>query len=185
MTGSNAGRPAVGYIRAGLDASSSNGHSLDAQREKIAAYCSMHGLALLTTHVDDGPDGNGRPGFQRALDAVCQSGAVLVVESLSRLARSTSECMEIAGRLERCGADLASLHETLDTTTMGRSFFRVMASMRELESTPPCGVTAAMASTRPTRTSNRGFRAAERASLQGDETMESYKSPLLFAADWS
>lgn len=137
MTGKNAAGQAVGYVRVSTDGQALDGVSLDAQREKVAAYCSLHGLTLLTTISDEGLSGkraDNRPGLKRALEAVCKNKAVLVVYSLSRLARSTRDCIEIADRLEKCGADLASISEKLDTTSsMGRFFFRLMASLGELE----------------------------------------------------
>jgi DNA invertase Pin-like site-specific DNA recombinase len=57
-----------------------------------------------------------------------------VVYSLSRLARNTREAIEISERLDRAGADLASLHEKIDTTTaMGRFVFKLLAAIAELE----------------------------------------------------
>lgn len=136
MTGKNVTR-AVGYIRVSTEEQAAEGVSLDAQREKIKAYCLLHGLELLTVIADEGLSGkraDNRPGLQKALERVCKEKAVLVVYSLSRLARSTRDCINIAERLEQCGADLASISEKLDTTSsMGRFFFRLMASLGELE----------------------------------------------------
>jgi len=72
--------------------------------------------------------------LQAAVSDVCKNGGVLIVFSLSRLARSTRDCIELADRLERHDADLASISEKIDTTSsMGRFFFRLMASLGELE----------------------------------------------------
>lgn len=128
---------AIGYIRVSTLDQATEGVSLDAQREKIVAYCALHGLELLDTFADEGISGkraDNRPGLQRALDAVCKRGAVLVIYSLSRLGRSTMDCINICARLEKSGADLASVAERIDTTSsMGRFVFRLMASLGELE----------------------------------------------------
>ena len=75
-----------------------------------------------------------RPGLQAALKAVCKAKGVLVVYSLSRLARSTRDTLELADRLDRAGADLVSLSEQLDTTSAaGKMVFRLLAVLAEFE----------------------------------------------------
>jgi site-specific DNA recombinase len=132
-----AGRYAIGYIRVSTAEQAEEGVSLDAQREKIGQYCNLHGMLLSETCADEGISGkraDNRPGLTRALDEVCRSKGVLVVYSLSRLARSTRDCITISERVEKCGADMASITEKIDTTSgMGRFFFRLMASLGELE----------------------------------------------------
>lgn len=137
MTGKNTAIQAVGYIRVSTEGQAMDGVSLDVQREKIQAYCSLHGLTLIETMADEGISGkraDNRPGLQRALTEACRRKAVLVVYSMSRLCRSTRDAIAIADRIEKCGADLASISEKIDTTSsMGRFFFRLMASLGELE----------------------------------------------------
>lgn len=130
-------KQAVGYIRVSTLDQATEGVSLADQREKINAYCALHGLELLAVHADEGISGkraDNRPGLQRALVEVCKRKAVLVVYSLSRLARSTRDCIGLSERLEKCGADIASITEKLDTTSsMGRFFFTLMSALGELE----------------------------------------------------
>jgi DNA invertase Pin-like site-specific DNA recombinase len=70
-----------------------------------------------------------------ALDAVTAApGAVLVVYSLSRLARSVRDTLQISERLEAGGADLVSLSESIDTTSAtGKMVFRLLAVLAEFE----------------------------------------------------
>ena len=130
-------KAAVGYIRVSTEDQAAEGVSLDAQREKIAAYCALHGLELHQTFEDAGLSGkraDNRPGLQAALRAVCERRGVLVVYSLSRLARSTRDCILLSERLEKHGADIASITEKLDTTSsMGRFFFTLMSALGQLE----------------------------------------------------
>ena len=80
-------------------------------------------LAEGDIRVDAGISGkraDNRPGLIAALDSACQARGVLVVYSLSRLARSVRDTLDIAERLERAGADLVSLSEQIDTTSAGR-----------------------------------------------------------------
>lgn len=128
---------AFGYVRVSTEGQVEEGVSLAAQREKIAAYCSLHGLELVAVEGDEGLSGrraDNRPALQRALTAACKAKGVLVVYSLSRLARSTRDCIDIAERLKRSGAGLASITEKLDTASaMGEFFFTLMAALGQLE----------------------------------------------------
>jgi DNA invertase Pin-like site-specific DNA recombinase len=87
--------------------------------------------------VDAGISGkrsDNRPALQAALDDVCRLRGVLVVYSLSRLARSTRDTLAIAERLEKAGADLVSLSEKIDTTSAaGKMIFRLLAVLAEFE----------------------------------------------------
>lgn len=111
--------------------------SILTQRERMQQYCKFHGWTVANSFEDRAASGGsmkGRPGLAAALDAVCEVKGVLVVYSLSRLARSTRDAIKIMERLGSAGAELASLHEKLDTTSaMGRFIFRMMASLAELE----------------------------------------------------
>lgn len=70
----------------------------------------------------------------RALQAANEAGGVLVVYSLSRLARSTKDTIAIGEQLEKAGADLVSLSEQIDTTSAaGKMIFRMLAVMAEFE----------------------------------------------------
>ena len=129
----------VAYLRVSTAGQAVEGVSLEAQRERIAAWCAAQGasLAAADIHVDAGLSGkraDNRPALQAALDSVCRVGGVLVVYSLSRLARSTRDTLAIAERLERSGADLVSLSESLDTTSAaGKMVFRLLAVLSEFE----------------------------------------------------
>lgn len=132
----------VGYVRVSTERQAVEGVSVDAQRERVSAWATATGADLLAVHVDAGVSGkraDNRPGLQAALRDACRHRCPLVVYSLSRLARSTRDAIAIADRLERCGADLISLSERLDTTTAaGKLFFRLMASMAEFERDLAC-----------------------------------------------
>lgn len=129
----------IGYIRVSTVDQATEGVSLDAQRARIEGWCAANGgtLAEADVFVDAGLSGkrsDNRPGLQAALDAVCATGGVLVVYSLSRLARSTKDTIAIADRLAGSRAELVSLTERIDTTTAtGKMFFRLMAVLAEFE----------------------------------------------------
>lgn len=128
---------AIGYVRVSTQEQADQGVSLAAQREKIGQYCQLHGLALAATFADEGLSAkraDNRPGLADALTAACDARAALVVYSLSRLARSTTDAIGIAERLSKAGANLVSITERIDTTTgMGRFFFTTIAALAQLE----------------------------------------------------
>ena len=126
---------AIGYIRVSTEGQAQDGVSLDAQRAKIEAWCSLNDYELAAVHVDAGISGKNcnRPGLQDAL-ADCRKGSALVVYSLSRLSRSVRDTMDIGDKLAKVGADLVSLSEKIDTTSAsGKMVFRLLAVMNEFE----------------------------------------------------
>lgn len=128
---------AVGYVRVSTEGQAQEGISLEAQRSRIEAYCLASGFQLVGLHVDAGLSGgraDNRPALQAALVETCTQHAVLVVYSLSRLARSTKDAILISERLAKSGADFVSLSEKIDTTSAtGKMVFRLLAVLAEFE----------------------------------------------------
>ncbi|MHC1728992.1 MAG: recombinase family protein [Syntrophobacteraceae bacterium] len=74
-----------------------------------------------------------RPGLADALRTI-RAGDVLMVWKLDRLGRTVKDLIEMAGDLERRGIHFKSLTDQIDTSTsMGRFFFHVMASLARME----------------------------------------------------
>ena len=130
-------RNVIGYVRVSTEQQAAEGISLDAQRAKIAAWCELTGYSLAGIFIDAGISGkraDNRPELQKALTAVTECRGVLLVYSLSRLARSTKDTLSISDRLEKAGADLVSLSEKIDTTSAaGKMVFRMLAVLAEFE----------------------------------------------------
>lgn len=129
---------AYGYCRVSSVGQAVDGISLEAQRAKIAAWAMANDVALDDVFVDAGMSGgraDNRQGLQDVLNAVCKGkGNVLVVYSLSRMARSTKDTITIAERLDKAGANLVSLSEKIDTTSAaGKMVFRLLAVLAEFE----------------------------------------------------
>ena len=141
-------KTAIGYIRVSTEQQANEGVSLDAQKAKIAAWCAANDYELVDVFVDAGISGSGvkvrgrssfeatlkkRPGLQSALKSL-KKGMVLVAYSLSRLARSTNDAINL-GELIACQkADLVSIVEKIDTTTAaGKMLFQLMAVLAEFE----------------------------------------------------
>ncbi|MEO5345829.1 MAG: recombinase family protein [Magnetococcus sp. YQC-9] len=136
MNANSAGAVAIGYTRVSTTDQAMEGVSLEAQEAKIRSWCDLNGYTLVGIYVDAGISGkrtDNRPELQRALTACSKHGA-LVVYSLSRLARSTRDTLDIADRLQRKGIDLVSLSEKIDTTSAsGKMVFRLLAVLAEFE----------------------------------------------------
>lgn len=128
---------AIGYVRVSTEEQATDGVSLAAQRERIAAWGLANGAELVHVYTDAGLSGgraDNRPGLQAALDAACKGKAALVVYSLTRLSRSTRDALAISERLDKAGADLVSLSEKIDTTSAaGKMVFRMLAVLAEFE----------------------------------------------------
>jgi DNA invertase Pin-like site-specific DNA recombinase len=129
---------AVGYLRVSTSEQAREGISLAAQEDRIRSYCAAREVPVIGVCADEGLSGRraaNRPGLERALAEVCRKKGLLVAYSLSRLARSTKDAICIAERLEKCGAQLVLLAESVDTTTAaGRMFYTVLAALAAFES---------------------------------------------------
>lgn len=129
-------KQAIGYIRVSTEQQADEGVSLAAQRAKIEAWCELHDIQLMGIYEDAGVSGKkvtNRPQLQAALACMAKDMA-LVVYSLSRLARSTKNCIEIAEELKQRGCDLVSLTEKIDTSSaMGEFFFTLIAALGQME----------------------------------------------------
>jgi len=74
-----------------------------------------------------------RPEFKKMM-AFLRKGDILHVESISRLARSTRDLLQIVDELKEKGVGLVSLKENIDTDTpQGRFVLQVFAALSELE----------------------------------------------------
>jgi DNA invertase Pin-like site-specific DNA recombinase len=128
---------AIGYCRVSTNSQVEKGVSLDAQQARIEAWAEAHDFQLIQILVDAGISGKStenRNGLQEAVELACREEAALVVNSLSRLSRSTKDTISLAEELGKAGADLVSLSEDINTTTAsGKMIFRLFAVLNEFE----------------------------------------------------
>jgi DNA invertase Pin-like site-specific DNA recombinase len=113
----------IGYARV-----STQDQNLDMQVDALEkAGCERIYKEKMSGKKDD------RPELQKCLDAL-REGDTLVVYKLDRLGRSTFKLLELTSGFEKNGIDFVSIVDGIDTTTtVGRFFFRTMASIAELE----------------------------------------------------
>lgn len=112
-----------GYARV-----STEGQSLDSQIDALKAY----GVDELFSEKVTGRKAD-RVQLNRMIDKL-RDGDKVVVFKLDRISRSTKHLIELVELFEEKGVEFISLHDNIDTSTpMGMFFFRVMASLAELE----------------------------------------------------
>lgn len=74
-----------------------------------------------------------RVAFQEMM-AFIREGDVVIVESISRIARNTRDLLSIVAELTEKGVEFVSLKENIDTTTpQGRFILTVFGALAELE----------------------------------------------------
>ena len=74
-----------------------------------------------------------RPGLAKVME-ILREGDTLVVWKLDRLGRSVKNLVDLVSELNKQGVQFKSLTDAIDTsTTSGRFFFHVMASLAEME----------------------------------------------------
>lgn len=74
-----------------------------------------------------------RPELERVLDSL-RKGDLLYVWKLDRLGRSLNDLVNLIAKFKEIGVEFISLKDNVDTsTTQGRLFFNIMASLAEFE----------------------------------------------------
>lgn len=126
-------RVAIGYVRCSTEDQSREGVTLDAQRERIAAYGVATGRAIAEIVADEGISAKSlsRPALQRMLSQ-CRDGraSAVVVLKLDQLTRSVRDLAELLETFERHDVALVSVTESLDTSTAaGRLTLNLLASV--------------------------------------------------------
>ena len=129
---------AIGYIRVSTANQADNGVSLEAQANKIRAYCELHDLTLIEIIEDAGLSGKtiaGRPGMQHVIELVkAHKVSDVIIFKLDRLARNVREANEIADLMAKKGVNLHSISEKIDTgSATGKLFFNILAAMGQWE----------------------------------------------------
>ncbi len=129
---------AIGYARVSTDEQAREGVSLDAQRDRIAAYARAKGLELVGVLADEGASGKdmNRPQLLEVL-ARCGRREVrhVIVFKLDRLTRRTRDLLELVeGTFLARGIELHSVSESLDSSTPhGRFVLTLFGGLAQME----------------------------------------------------
>jgi site-specific DNA recombinase len=117
---------AIGYIRVSTD---DQNISVDAQRQRITAWCTEKHLTLRAVYEDIGVSGGAdidkRPGLMAALDAL-EHGMVLVAVKRDRIARDTMNAAMIERLTERAGAKVMTCDGAGEGDTPEAKLMRTM-----------------------------------------------------------
>ena len=133
---------AIGYVRCSTQEQADSGLGLDAQAERIRAYCAMRKLVLAEIVTDAGVSGGkplaARDGGQRLLCALRQNKAQAVVMlKLDRMFRNAADCLNTVEKWERSDVALHVVDlggNAIDTTSAaGRFMLVVLAGAAEME----------------------------------------------------
>ena len=113
----------IGYARV-----STLDQNLDRQTDMLRAY----GVDKLYTEKMSGTRRD-RPELTRLLERL-EEGDTVIVESLSRLGRSTRDLIELVELFQQKGVQLVSLKESIDTSSStGKLLFTIMSALAQFE----------------------------------------------------
>jgi site-specific DNA recombinase len=154
------------YVRVSTQSQADEGYSLEAQQERLEAYCKAQGWHICSDHIyiDAGVSGKttDRPRFNAMLVAA-QAGSIqrIVAMKLDRMARNVREFLATVDQLKAWGCDLVLVKESFDTSTPhGRFALTMFAAMAELEAST---ITERVMSGKQQKASKGGFNGAPEA----------------------
>jgi len=126
----------VRVTRVSTEDQAKEGFSLEAQRERLEAYCLARDWSVAARYVDEGHSGRNirRPAYQKMMSERDEWDALLVIK-MDRIHRNSRNFMEMMENLQEWGKDFVSASESLDTSTaMGRFVMDIIQRIAQLES---------------------------------------------------
>lgn len=124
------------YTRVSTEDQAKEGFSLDAQLEKLRAYCTARDWIVGGEYVDDGYSGRflKRPAYTRMMEEMDKWDTLLVIK-MDRIHRNSKNFMLMMEHLKKTGKEFVSMTESLDTSTaMGRFVMDIIQRIAQLES---------------------------------------------------
>ncbi len=126
------------YVRVSTQLQVNDGVSLDVQERQLVTAAEFHGFKRWEILREEGRSGKsikGRPILVDALKRLDEGeAAALFVTRIDRLARSTTDFLDIVDRANRLGWRLVMLDLNLDTSSyQGRFVVTIMSALAEME----------------------------------------------------
>ena len=126
----------IGYVRVSTDQQGESGLGIEAQQQKIRAYCDLYNLKLLyiTSDIASGKNLK-RPGLLDALsDLEAGKATGIIIAKLDRLTRSVRDLGSLLDRYFSSSFQLAVVEEMIDTkTAAGRLTLNLLVSVAQWE----------------------------------------------------
>lgn len=126
------------YCRVSTDEQAMHGFSLEAQKDRLIAYCQSQGWQDYEIYMDDGYSGTtlDRPALNRLIRHI-ERGLIdcVVVYRLDRLSRRQRHCLYLLEEvMEAHGVAFKSATEPFDTSTpLGKAMLGILAVFAQLE----------------------------------------------------
>ena len=127
---------AVIYTRVSTEDQAKEGFSLDAQLEKLRAYCKARDWEIIDEYVDDGFSGRNvkRPAYVKMIEQMDKWDLLLVLK-MDRIHRNSKNFMLMMEFLNKNNKEFVSMSESFDTSTaMGRFVMNIIQLIAQLES---------------------------------------------------
>ena len=124
------------YTRVSTEDQAREGFSLEAQMEKLRAYCQARDWLTAKEYVDKGYSGRdiNRPAYQQMM-ADIDKWDILLVMKMDRIHRNSKNFMIMMDQLKDKEKEFVSVTESLDTSTaMGRFVMDIIQRIAQLES---------------------------------------------------
>jgi len=124
------------YTRVSTEDQAKEGFSLDAQLEKLRAYCTARGWEISGEYIDEGYSGRKtrRPAYTRMMENINTWDTLLVLK-MDRIHRNSKNFMLMMEDLNKKRKEFVSMMESLDTSTaMGRFVMDIIQRIAQLES---------------------------------------------------
>lgn len=129
---------AIGYVRVSTEEQADSGLGLEAQRQRIAAYCTLKGIELVEVFADEGVSGGKalatRPAGAKLLATARKTKAVVISAKFDRLFRSVADAANTIADFDKKGIELVAISENFDMTNpFGRAMAQMASVFAELE----------------------------------------------------
>src|SRR3990172_11104300 len=124
------------YTRVSTEDQAKEGFSLEAQQERLEAYCAARGWGVGGVYVDEGHSGRTieRPAYTRMMVDRDRWDLLLILK-MDRIHRNSRNFMEMMERLLEWDKEFVSVQENFDTSTaMGRFVMDIIQRIAQLES---------------------------------------------------
>lgn len=134
--GQNSKKTAI-YVRVSTEEQAREGISIDAQKDRLIAFCKAKDLEIYKIYADEGYSAGSikRPAFQELLkDARERRFKNVVVYKIDRFSRNLKDLIIILDEFKQLGINFISATEPIDTTSaIGNAFMQIIGVFAELE----------------------------------------------------